>query len=99
VADLRGVAEQAVLLDRGEDREGRGDRDRVPAERAAVVPLGEQGAVRAERDARADRQAPAEPLRQREDVGLRALLVLEGEPRAGAADRSEEHTSELESRE
>src|SRR6478735_4152083 len=79
-----GGVQQAVGLDRLEDGEGGSGRDRVAAEGGAVVARLEQRCRVAAGDRRADRDAAAEALGERDDVGLHAVEQLVGEPRAGA---------------
>ena len=86
LAGLAGVVEQAFGGDGVEHGEPGGAGERVAAEGRAVHPRGEHRAdLGAEGDERADRHAAAEALGQRHRVGHDARLV-EGEPRAGAAD-------------
>ena len=80
----RDVGEQCVV-DRVDDGAGRRGDDRVAAEGRAVVAGGEAAGRAPRGEQRADRQAVAEPLRHRHEVGLEPGL-LEGEERAGATD-------------
>ena len=75
VADLLGVARQ-VLLDRlAHHRQRHRRRQRVAAERRAVVAVGEDVRLLGAED-RADRHAAAEPLRQRHHVRLDAVQLV-----------------------
>src|SRR5205085_12506111 len=67
VSLLAGVREEVLLLDRVEDRERCGARDRAAAERGGVVARTE-GDLRSG-DRGADREPSAEPLREGVDVG------------------------------
>ena len=69
LAEHGDVLEQAVGLDGAEHGERRRAGDRVAAEGGAVVAGLEQLAGRAEADAGADREAAAQPLGERDDVG------------------------------
>jgi len=79
------AGQQAFALDGVKHGERRRARDRVPAERAAVVPLTQRRARRAEPDARPDRQPAAESLGEREHVRHDAR-GLAGEPGTGTPD-------------
>ncbi len=78
------LRDEVLALDLGEHRAGHGGAEGVAAERGAVRARVEQLARRAERDERADREAAADALRDRDRVG-RDAGVLEGEPLTRAA--------------
>ena len=79
LAALGGVADEVLALDLGEHRARDGGAEGVAAERGAVRAGVEQLARGAEGDQRADREAAADALRDRDRVG-RDAGVLEGEP-------------------
>ena len=86
---VRDVVEEPVALDHRDGREPGGRRDRVPAERGAVLAATEQrrGPL-AVGDERADGEPAAEPLRHGHRVGHDAaadVRELVGEPGAGPA--------------
>ena len=83
-ASDRGL-QQALLLDRVHHGQCGCARDRVAAEGGAVVARLQQGRRGTESDRRSDRDSPAEPLGQGDDVGDDAGLGVR-EPGAGAAD-------------
>ena len=84
-ADLRHVREQILPLDRVDHRQRCCAGNRIAAERAAVISLGEHLAELTHRDTDSDRQSATEPLRERDHVRPDPLGLME-EPRAGTAD-------------
>src|SRR5215472_47142 len=84
-ADRAHVREQAISLDCVEYGHRCGAGDRIAPERAAVITLLQHRAIPGDADARADGQAAAKALGQREDVRDDALSLVR-EPRAGPAD-------------
>src|SRR5450432_157856 len=84
-ADLVNAGQQVIALDRMDHRKRRSARHWIPAERAAVVPFGEDVAERAKPDADPDRETTADSLRERDHIRLHTLGLVQ-EPRAGAAD-------------
>ena len=79
IAALRRIRDEVGPLDLGEDRTGDRGAEGVAAERRAVGAGVEELARGAEGDERADREAAADALGDRDRVGGDAL-VLEGEP-------------------
>lgn len=89
-ADVLHVRQQPVALDHTDGRQGRGGRDRVPAERRAVLPRAEKACCPfGEREHGTDGNAAAQALGESDGVGqdpATQLGVLEREPVPGATD-------------
>src|SRR3954470_23969441 len=79
------MPEPALTLDLRQPREPGRTRDRVAAERRAVVTLLQRVSGRPRRQTGPDRQSTAEPLRQGHDVRTH-VVVLVGEPGARPPD-------------
>ena len=84
VPEVVGPRQQSVPLDHRDHGQAGDGRDRVAAEGAAVAARPEQGRRPAGRDAGADREAVAQALGHRHDVGGDALGHMH-QPAAGAA--------------
>ena len=85
-ADPLAVVLQAVAVDRAQHRAAAGGADRVAAKRVEVRAARERGGDRGRRHDRRERQAVADALGHRDDVGHDALQLEAPERVAGAPE-------------